>query len=136
MQVNNNIYGTSQLTWGDICELSVAQLVGFLVVEHAYPGLSLRLDMGARIFLDYSMILRRYSFSGRRRARRQRNASGDCQSRDLSVQLDYSEVRDAHRGRVCVRAFIGVSVRSCMSVCVCNPVSKKILCVGCSGKSK
>jgi hypothetical protein len=28
------------------------QLVGFLVVEPAHPGSSLRLDTGARIFLD------------------------------------------------------------------------------------
>jgi hypothetical protein len=25
-----------------------------------------------------------------------------------------------HRGRVCVRVFIGVSIRICMSICVCT----------------
>ena len=34
------------------CELSVPQIVGFLVVEPAHPGSSPRLDTGARIFLD------------------------------------------------------------------------------------
>jgi len=33
-------------------ELSVAQPVGFLVVEPTHPGLSPRLDTGVRIFLD------------------------------------------------------------------------------------
>ena len=33
-------------------ELSVAQLVGLLVVEPVHPGSSPRLDTGARIFLD------------------------------------------------------------------------------------
>jgi hypothetical protein len=33
-------------------ELSVAQLVGFRVVEPTHPGSSPRLDTGARIFLD------------------------------------------------------------------------------------
>ena len=35
-----------------MCELIVDELVGFLVVEPIYPGLSFRLDMGARIFWD------------------------------------------------------------------------------------
>jgi hypothetical protein len=42
----------SSLTYGVLRELSVAQLVGFLVVKPAHPGLSPRLDIGARIFLD------------------------------------------------------------------------------------
>ena len=33
-------------------ELSVAQQVGFLVVEPTHPGSSPLLDMGVRIFLD------------------------------------------------------------------------------------
>jgi hypothetical protein len=32
---------------------------------------------------------------------------------------------DAHRGRVCVRVFIGVSARTCMSICVCTVFLKK-----------
>jgi hypothetical protein len=28
--------------------------------------------------------------------------------------------RGAHMGRVCVRVFIGVNVRMCMSICVCT----------------
>jgi hypothetical protein len=33
--------------------------------------------------------------------------------------------RDAHRGRVCVRVFIRVSARTCMSICVCTVFLKK-----------
>jgi hypothetical protein len=33
--------------------------------------------------------------------------------------------RGAHRGRVCVRVFLGVSVRTCMSICVCTVFLKK-----------
>jgi hypothetical protein len=36
--------------FSNLGELSVAQLVGFLVVEPTHPGLSPRLDTGARIF--------------------------------------------------------------------------------------
>ena len=35
-----------------MCELIIDQLVRFLVVEPAHLGLSPRLGMGARIFLD------------------------------------------------------------------------------------
>jgi aspartate carbamoyltransferase catalytic subunit len=31
----------------------------------------------------------------------------------------------AHRGRVCVRVFIEVSTRTCMSICVCTVFLKK-----------
>jgi hypothetical protein len=33
----------------------------------------------------------------------------------------------AHMGRVCVRVFIGVSARTCMSICVCTVFLKKKL---------
>jgi hypothetical protein len=33
--------------------------------------------------------------------------------------------RGAHRGRVFVRVFIGVSARTCMSICVCTVFLKK-----------
>jgi hypothetical protein len=31
----------------------------------------------------------------------------------------------AHRGRVCVRVFIGLSAHTCMSICVCTMFLKK-----------
>jgi hypothetical protein len=31
-----------------------------------------------------------------------------------------------HRGRVCVRVFIGVSDRMCMSICICTVFLKKL----------
>jgi hypothetical protein len=33
----------------------------------------------------------------------------------------------AHRNRVCVRVFIGVSAHTCMSICVCTVFLKKKL---------
>jgi hypothetical protein len=33
---------------------------------------------------------------------------------------------DTHRGRVCVRVFIGVSDRMCMSICICTVFLKKL----------
>jgi hypothetical protein len=33
----------------------------------------------------------------------------------------------AHRGRVCVCMFIGVSAHTCMSICVCTMFLKKIM---------
>jgi hypothetical protein len=34
--------------------------------------------------------------------------------------------RCAHRGRVCVRVFIEMSARTCISICVCTVFLKKI----------
>jgi len=51
-----------------IGELSVAQLVGFLVVKPVHPDLSPRLDTGARIFLNFYQDLTALFFSGRRSA--------------------------------------------------------------------
>jgi hypothetical protein len=57
-------------------------------------------ESGARTFFwIYSRVFRRYALSDKRRSRRRRCASGDFEN--------------AHRGRVCVRVFIGVSVRAC-----------------------
>jgi hypothetical protein len=36
----------------------------------------------------------------------------------------------AHKGKVCVRVFIGVSARTCMSICVCTVFLKKIELAG------
>jgi hypothetical protein len=38
---------------------------------------------------------------------------------NLKVKLAQS-FRGVYRGRVCVRIFIGVSVYTCMSICVCT----------------
>jgi hypothetical protein len=36
--------------------------------------------------------------------------------------------RGAHRGRVCVHMFIGLSARTCMSIYVCTVFLKKKIC--------
>jgi hypothetical protein len=43
---------------------------------------------------------------------------------NLKIKLAQS-FRGAHRGKVCVRVFIGVSARTCMSICVCTVFLKK-----------
>ena len=58
------------------------------------------------LFWIYSRIFWRYALSGRRRAPRQRGL------RELQ-NLPAQSFEGAHRGRVCVRVFIGVSVRTC-----------------------
>jgi hypothetical protein len=35
--------------------------------------------------------------------------------------------RGAHRGRMCMRMSIGVSIHTCMSICVCTVFLKKYL---------
>jgi hypothetical protein len=32
----------------------------------------------------------------------------------------------AHRGRMCIRVFIGMSVHTCMNICVCTMFLKKV----------
>jgi hypothetical protein len=44
---------------------------------------------------------------------------------NLKIKLAQS-FRGAHMGRMCVHVFIGVSARTCMSICVLYCVSKKI----------
>jgi hypothetical protein len=92
-------------------ELSIAQLVGFLVMKPVHLGSSLRLDMGARFFLDLFQDLMTLFLS----------VIGDV-SVDSEVPVVTSSISrfagptqffgGAHRGRVCVCAFTRVSVRS------------------------
>jgi hypothetical protein len=43
---------------------------------------------------------------------------------NLKIKLAQS-FGDAHRGRVCVHVFIGMSAHTCMSICVCTMFLKK-----------
>jgi hypothetical protein len=86
-----------------ICELSVDQLVGFLVVEPTHPGLNSRFNTGARIFLDFSGF----------------NDTILSVVGDVPVDSEMPVVTSRFFGgtrmeRVCVHAFIGVCVHSCM----------------------
>jgi hypothetical protein len=69
------VIGGTQST-GD-SRVGLAQLVRFLVVELIHIVLNPRFDMGVAFKVNYS-------FSGRRRLRRQRGALGDrhCESQD------------------------------------------------------
>ena len=72
------------------------------------------------LFWIYSRIFRRYALSGKRRSRRQRGANGDFGN----LQICRSSFGGAHRGRVCVRVFIEVSVRAyCERLC-CTVLKK------------
>ena len=88
-------------------------MVGFCVVEPTYPGSSSRLDTGAHIFLNLFQDLTVLFFS----------VVGDV-SVDSEAPVVTSSISrfagptqffgGAHRSRVYVRAFIGISVRSYM----------------------
>jgi hypothetical protein len=86
------------------------------VVELTHPCSNPRFDMGVTFRANYS-------FSGRRRP---------VDSEALLV-ADFVNLKikpaqsfgGAHRGRVCVHVFIGVSARTCMSICVCTVFLKK-----------
>ena len=92
-----------------MCELIIDQLVRFLVVEPAHLGLSPRLGMGARIFLDLFQDLTALCF--------QWYVTSLLTAKRLwwirkSQYLSAQYFGGAHRGRVCVRVFIGVTVRA------------------------
>jgi hypothetical protein len=53
-----------------MCRVDLAQLVRFLVVELIHSGLNIIFDMSV-------VFMANYSFSGRRRLRRQRDALSD-----------------------------------------------------------
>jgi hypothetical protein len=59
----------------------------------------------------YSGIFRGYALSGKRRSRRRRGASGDFENLQICRAQSFG---GAHRGRVCVCVFIGVSECACV----------------------
>jgi hypothetical protein len=99
-----------------IHRVGLAQLVRFLVVELTHPGSNPRFDMGVAFTANYS-------FSWRRRPI----------DNEALLVTDFVNLRikptqsfeGAHRGRVCVHVFIGVSARTCMSIYVCTVFLKK-----------
>jgi hypothetical protein len=98
--------------------VGLAQLVRFLLVKLIYPGSNHRFDM-------YVVFTANYSFCERRR----------LVNSEMLLLIDFMNLkiksaqsfRGAHRGRVCVRVFIGVSAHMCMSICVCTVFLKKPL---------
>jgi hypothetical protein len=94
----------------DICELSVAQVGGLLVLEPLHPGLFWH---GCSLFLRFiqgfnSAILLVVG-----------DVSVDNEAHMVTLSISIFAgltqfFRSARRDRVCVCAFIGVSVRSCM----------------------
>jgi hypothetical protein len=77
------------------------------VVELIYPGLNLRFDMSV-------IFTANYSFSGRR-------CPVDSETLlvtdfvNLKIKLTQS-FTGAHRDRMCMHVFIGVSARTCMNI--------------------
>jgi hypothetical protein len=86
------------------------------VVELTHTGSNPRFDIDI-------VFMANYFFSERRRPRRQRDALGDRlhESQDQATQ----SFEGAHRGTVCVRIFIGVSVHTCMSTYIYSVFLKK-----------
>ena len=86
-------------------ELVCGKMVRRVVVPPAHQSSNLRFDVGVS-------HLGGIFFSGRRRSRRQRGARGDFVN--FKTQPSAQSLGGAHKGRVCVRAFIGVSVCACI----------------------
>jgi hypothetical protein len=61
-------------------------------------------------FPEFFRIYRHYVLSGKRRSRRRRGAIG---ASGISKSASAQSSGGAHSVRVCVRIFIGVSVRAC-----------------------
>jgi hypothetical protein len=61
-------------------------------------------------FTGFSKIYRRYALSGKRRSHRRRGTNGDFGNLQICHAQSFE---GAHRSRVCVCVFIGVSVRAC-----------------------
>jgi hypothetical protein len=97
--------------------VGLAQLVRFLVGELIHPDSNPRFDMCVTFIVNYS-------FSERRRSRRQRDTLVNRlhESQDKSTQ----SFECAHMNRVCVFVFIGVSAHTCMSICVYTIFLKKL----------
>jgi hypothetical protein len=96
--------------------VGLVQLIRFLVVELTHSDSNPKFDIGV-------VFTANYSFSRRRRPRRQRCTLGDRLHKSKD-QAD-SVFRGAYRGRMCVRVFIWVSAHTCMSICVCTVFLKK-----------
>jgi hypothetical protein len=65
-----------------------------------------------------------YFFSGRRRPHRQWCAVSD-RLRESQDQVDSVFQICAHKGKMCVHVFIGMSVHTYMSICICTVFLKK-----------
>ena len=86
-------------------ELACGKMVTRVVVPPAHQSSNPRFDTGVS-------HLGGIFFSVRRRSRRQRGACGYFVN--LKTRPPAQSFGGAHRGRVCVCAFIGVSVCTCM----------------------
>jgi hypothetical protein len=96
----------------------LAQLVRFLIVKLIHSDLNLRFDMNVVFTANIILVV------------------GDVLI-DIETLLvtDFMNLKiksvqsfgGAHNSRVCVRIFIGMSARMCMSICVCTVFLKKII---------
>jgi hypothetical protein len=85
-------------------------MVRFLVVEPTHPGSNPIFDMGVAYL--WLIIL---------------SVVGDVSSTARHSLIDFVNLKiklarsfgGAYRGRICVRVYIGVSVYTCMNICVC-----------------
>jgi hypothetical protein len=84
-------------------------VIRFLVVELIYSGSNSRFDMGVAFTINYS-------FSRRRRPRRQQDVLDDWLHK--SQDQAGSSFRGAYRSMICVHVFIGVSAHTCISIYV------------------
>jgi hypothetical protein len=96
--------------------VSLAQLIIFLVVELTHSGLNLRFDMCVVFTVNYS-------FS---ESRRLVDSNAILVTDFVNLKIKPAQFfRGAHKGRVCVRIFIGVSAHTCMSIYACTVFLKQ-----------
>jgi hypothetical protein len=98
--------------------MGLAQLVKFLVAELTHLGLNLIFDMCIAFTSNYS-------FSGRG------NVPIDSETLLMTDFVNHKikptqSFRSAHRGRVCMHVFIGMSAHMCISICIFTVFLKKI----------
>jgi hypothetical protein len=100
------------------CKVVLIQLFRFLVVELIYSDSNSKFDMSIIFTTNYSFSERHVSVSS--------DALLMTHFMNLKIRPAQS-LRCAHRNRVCVRVFIGVSARTCISIYVCTMFLKKII---------
>jgi hypothetical protein len=96
--------------------VGLAQLVRFLVVELTYPGSNLRFNMCVAFMANILSVIDDVSIDSKTLL--------VTDFVNLNIKPTQS-FRGAHRGKVCVRMFICVSARTCMSICTCTVFLKK-----------
>jgi hypothetical protein len=90
-----------------IVRVGLTQLIRFLVVELTYSGLNPKFNMCVAFTANYVDV---------------------PVDSDTLLMIDFVNLKikltQSYRGRMCVRVFIRMSDRMCMSICICTVILK------------